>query len=269
MVLRVCQQVLDDPHDAEDAFQATFLVFFRRAGSITQPWFAGKLALRGCPPRGVSSQETGHPPPRPRTTVCGTGWPENPAALRAARKTWPEIHEEVASLPDRLRSPVVLCYLKGLTAEAAALELGCPRGTVLSRLSSARERLRDRLSRRGLGLPAGLLTAGLTSSATEAAVPAALADSLVRSALSIATDKTTAAAASPAVAALTHGVLNMMSHARLIRIAAAAAAIGLADRGNRPRHASARAGGPAGCSVDRGRKIPGGGIEAGAARWEK
>jgi hypothetical protein len=146
-------------------------------------------------------------------------------------ESWLEVHVDVALLPDKLRSPIVLCYLKGLTVQAAALELGCPRGTVLSRLAAARERLRDRLSRRGLGLPAGLVAAGLPTSTSDALVSATLADSLVRTVLSTATDKATVGTASPTVASLTHEVLNMMCRARLYRIAATTAAIGLATLG--------------------------------------
>ncbi len=230
MVLRVCQQVLDNPHDAEDAFQATFLVCFRRAGSIRNQgslasWLFGVAYRVACRARKQALRRQGH---ERRYAQRAAG---ESRGLEKRSETWPEVHEEVASLPDRLRSPVVLCYLEGLTAEAAALKLGCPRGTVLSRLSTARERLRNRLSRRGMGLPAGLLTAGLVTSATEAAVPITLANSLVRSVLAITSEKTTAGAASPAVAALTHGVLNMMSRARLIRVAAAVAAMGLVTVG--------------------------------------
>ena len=70
---------------------------------------------------------------------------------------WPELHEEVARLPEKYREPVVLCYLEGLTTDEASRRLDCPQGTVLSRLSRARERLRDRLTRRGLAVPAGLI----------------------------------------------------------------------------------------------------------------
>ncbi len=224
MVLRVCQRELEDPHDAEDAFQATFLVFFRRAGSIRNrgslaSWLFGVAHRVACRARKQTRRRQGH------ERRYAEQAPGESQSLDKRSETWPEIHEELASLPERLRSPVVLCYLEGLTAEAAALRLGCPRGTVLSRLSTARERLRDRLSRRGVGLPAGLLTAGLATSTTEAAVPATLASSLVRTVLSITSEKTMATATSPAVAALTQGVLNMMWCARLIRVAAALAAI--------------------------------------------
>ena len=77
-------------------------------------------------------------------------------------ESWPELHEEIARLPERYREPVVLCYLEGLSTEEAALRIGCPQGTVLSRLSRARERLRGRLERRGLALPAAVAGAAMT-----------------------------------------------------------------------------------------------------------
>ena len=95
-------------------------------------------------------------------------------------ETWSELHEEVASLPEKLRMPIVLCYLEGLTAEAAAQQLGCPRGTVLSRLSRARERLRERLTRRGVSL-----SSGLPLYATKSAVPDGLSHSTVQAAIRI------------------------------------------------------------------------------------
>ena len=142
MVLRVCQQVLADPHDAEDAFQATFLVFFRRAGSIHNrgslaSWLFGVAHRVACRARKQTLRRQGHER-RYAEQVA-----EESRGFENRSETWPEVLEEVALLPDKLRSPIILCYLKGLTAEAAALELGCPRGTVLSRLSSARERLRN------------------------------------------------------------------------------------------------------------------------------
>jgi RNA polymerase sigma factor (sigma-70 family) len=230
MVLRVRNQVLEDPHDAEDAFQATFLVLFRQAISIRNwgslaSWLFGVAHRVACRARIEALRRHGHER-RYAQQVAGDSY-----GLENRSESWSEVHEEVALLPEKLRSPIVLCYLKGLTVQAAALELGCPRGTVLSRLAAARERLRDRLSRRGLGLPAGLVAAGLTSSTSDAAMSATLADSLVRTVFSMATDKAAVGTASPTVATLTHGVLNVMRRARLYRIAAAAAALGLATVG--------------------------------------
>lgn len=155
MVLGICRQVLGDTQDAEDAFQATFLVLARKAGSVRKAdslasWLHGvalrvsartrvNTARRRCSERQAAAM---------RTTSA-----QNPDAID---QSWPELHEEIARLPGRYREPLVLCYLQGLTTEAAADRLRCPRGTILSRLSRARDRLRERLKRRGLA-PMGVL----------------------------------------------------------------------------------------------------------------
>ncbi len=118
--------------------------------------------------------------------------------------------------------PIVLCYLEGLTAEAAAQQLGCPRGTVLSRLSRARERLRERLTRRGVVA----FHRVATLYATKSAVPDGLSHATVQAAIRITAGKTAAGTVPASVAALTEGVLRMMSRVRLIRVAGAILAIG-------------------------------------------
>jgi RNA polymerase sigma-70 factor (ECF subfamily) len=128
----------------------------------------------------------------------------------------PVLDEEVHRLPDIYRAPFVLCYLEGKTNEEAGRHLGCPRGTVLSRLARARERLRVRLARRGLTLSAGLFAALLTEKIDTAAPSAALADSTVKAAIQFAAGKSaTAEAVSAKVAALTTGVLRTMFLAKL------------------------------------------------------
>ena len=174
MVLGVCREVLGNSHDAQDAFQATFLVLARKAGSVRKAdsvasWLHG-VALR------VAMRAKAE---AARRRV----YERRSAAMKAAElerqggspEGWPELHEEIARLPERYREPVVLCYLEGLTTEEAALRIGCPHGTILSRLSRARERLRGQLDRRGLASSAALLTTGLTPRAT-AALPAGLLD---------------------------------------------------------------------------------------------
>ena len=144
MVLHVCRQALDDPHEAEDAFQATFLVFLRRARSIRKresvaSWLFG-VALR------VAR--------RARYAAVIRRFHERQGGLLiASQRTFPSgtsdchatLHEEIARLPGRYREPIVLCHLEGLSTAAAAERLGCAHGTILSRLSRARERLRHRL----------------------------------------------------------------------------------------------------------------------------
>jgi len=214
MVARVCRGVLRDRHDAEDALQATFLVLARRAGSIRRvdsvaSWLHG-VALRvaarsraaGLRRRAVERRQgVGPSVVEPATAVDDLA--------RA-------IHEELGRLPGRFRDAAVLCLLEGRTHEEAAARLGCPVGTVKSRLSTARRTLRDRLDRRGIA-PAVTALAVATALGEEAraaalAVPSALAEGLVRAAVEVSRGE----AAGPAgvvpagVVALTQGVLTTM-----------------------------------------------------------
>jgi RNA polymerase sigma factor (sigma-70 family) len=216
MVLRVCRQVLGDSHDAQDAFQATFLVLIRKAGSVRKvdslaSWLhrvAFRCAVRT---RADASRRRVHE--RRGVAMRATG-----AECEGVRaESWSELHEEVARLPERYREPVVLCYLEGLTTEAAALRLGCPRGTVLSRLSRARERLRARLARRGLDSVPAMVQIIVDA-------PAPVPDSLAVATTALAAlDAVRLSAGGPPVAgiALTSvltvsaGVLNTMTIAKL------------------------------------------------------
>ena len=222
MVLRVCYQVLGDSHDAQDAFQATFLVLARKARSVRKydsvaSWLYGvadRVARRA---RAEAARRRAHERRRSELTALEL----ESVGDQTRSETWPELHEEVASLPEKLRVPIVLCYLEGLTAEAAAQQIGCPRGTVLSRLSRARERLRERLTRRGV-----VLSTGLPLLATNSAVPDGLSHATVQSAIRIMAGKTAAGTVPASVAALTEGVLRMMFRIRLIRVVGAILAIG-------------------------------------------
>jgi RNA polymerase sigma factor (sigma-70 family) len=151
MVFATCRRTLGDHHSAEDAFQATFLILARKAGSVrgSVPAYLHRVARRAA---GRAAWRV------PRPARLATDPPAPPAApadfaLRAV------LDEEIDRLPDRLRRPVVLCYLEGRTTDQAAGLLGVPRGTVLSRLSAAREKLAARLARRGVTGPAVLLAA--------------------------------------------------------------------------------------------------------------
>jgi RNA polymerase sigma factor (sigma-70 family) len=156
MVLRVCRQMLRNADDADDAFQAVWLVLVRRAGQIRRGellsgWLYG-VALR------VSAKVRER---AARTRREGQGFPV--AELEASNSETPTdlqplLHEEINRLPEYYRSPVVLCYIESKTNEQAARELRCPVGTVKGRLARARELLRSRLRRRGVtpGLLAGL-----------------------------------------------------------------------------------------------------------------
>jgi RNA polymerase sigma factor (sigma-70 family) len=145
MVLATCKRVLGQSADADDAFQVTFLTLARRAGAIRTgaalPGWLHRVALRAAGKvRSAATRRTERIGEVPEPAVE----PPPPDDLK------PVLDEEIDRLPEKLRSAFVLCQLEGLTNESAAERLGCPRGTVLSRLSRARERLRDRLTRRGI-----------------------------------------------------------------------------------------------------------------------
>jgi RNA polymerase sigma factor (sigma-70 family) len=227
MVFGVCREVLGNPHDAQDAFQATFLVMARKAGSVKNgdslaSWLHGVALRVAARARSDAARRRAH---ERRFATFQVQERENDAD---PPEPCPELHEELARLPRRYREPVVLCHLEGLTSEQAAVRIGCPAGTVWSRLSRARERLRRSLARRGVALPAAVLAAGLTSPA-RAAPPAILLDATVRTALGFARRRATEAAVSSGSAiTLATGVLHAMTISKMKTICAAAVVCALA-----------------------------------------
>ena len=181
MVLGVCRRVLRDPHDVEDAFQATFLILARRAGSIRKHdalggWLrkvAHRVAARS---RVLSIRRVALDSIDPVSSAEGPGTIVEREDLRTA------VLDEVQLLPEKYRLPVQLCYIDGQTHDEAARRLAWPVGTVRTRIAWARNRLRDRLTRRGLALPAGLIGTWLVSSKASAGVPAALVKTTVAAA---------------------------------------------------------------------------------------
>lgn len=199
MVQAVCRRVLGPSPEIDDAFQATFLVLLRKARSIRQReslagWLhrvalrVAQRALRGSMARRRREAAAARPEALPpaRLDQCDVG---------------PLLHAEIDRLPERLRVAFVLCHLEGKTNEEAARLLGVPHGTILSRLSRARERLRSHLLRRGVA-PAAALGAMLHEAEP---VAAALVDGAVRGVV----NDLTGGAGGPA-AALAQGVLHMM-----------------------------------------------------------
>ena len=181
MVLGVCRRVLRDAHEAEDAFQATFLLLVQKAGSLRQPerlgpWLHGVAYRTALKAKGRLSRR------RRRETQLD----ELAAAGYADEGIWrdvrPMLDEAISALPSRYRAPIVLCYFEGLTNAQAARRLGCPRGTVATRLARARDRLRARLTRRGAALSVGLVATGLSSAGAAAKVPAPLLEATARAA---------------------------------------------------------------------------------------
>jgi RNA polymerase sigma factor (sigma-70 family) len=223
MVYGVCKRILRHDHDAEDAFQATFLVLARKAGSIgnTQSlagWLyqvAYRVACR-------SSSKSAKRSQRERTGVLLADVPDR-SATSAGADLWPVLDAEVQRLPSKYRLPVILCYLEGKSYDEAARQLGCPKGTVSTRLTRARELLREQLTRRGVTLSATAMAA-LAAGQASAAVPAhLLADtaSLVMG--------TTTAAIPMKVVALSQGVILSMYLSKVkvcVTVAVTVAALG-------------------------------------------
>jgi RNA polymerase sigma factor (sigma-70 family) len=234
LVWGVCRRVLGDAHDAEDAFQATFLILFRKAGSLGQPaTVAGWLYTVACHVSLRARAVAGR-----RRECERQAMKMSEATTTADEPDWgdlqPVLDEVLSQLPAKYREPIVLCYLKGKTEQETARLLGCPTGTVSWRLVRARELLRDRLTRRGLALSTSLLGMLLTENAASAAAPASLVNTtLTITQLMMTTGKASSAVvASAQVSALTEGVLKAMWLTKLKTVAAIViVALGLAGSG--------------------------------------
>jgi serpin B len=210
-VLGVCWRVLRDSQDAEDAFQATFLTLARKAASIRRRDVLGGWLYRVAWRIALAARQR-------RQAAREQPIPEIAAAEAPDEVLWRDLRtvldEEVRRLPEKYRSPVVLCYLQGRTNEEAARELGCPPSTLAVRLLRARERLRARLARRGLAPCAALLATELAARVS-AAVPSVLVSSTVRAGLAFAAGTAAGAAVPPAAAALARRALRTMLMTRI------------------------------------------------------
>jgi RNA polymerase sigma factor (sigma-70 family) len=210
MVLGICQRALSQAQDVEDAFQATFMVLVRKASLIGRPELLGNW-LYGVALRTSAKARANAARRRTREALL----PDLPDAEAPGEPVWKSVQgtldEEVGRLPSKYRVPFVLCYLEGLTNEEAARRLGCPKGTLQSRLAWARDRLRSRLTRRGVALSAGLFATLLAEKSMAVQVPIALADSTVRMALVFGGWQAAASSSMSAPAAhLAQGVLHAM-----------------------------------------------------------
>lgn len=184
MVLRTCRSVLRDDHDAQDAFQATFLVLARKAGTLRVrgslgPWLHAVAARVALASRSARLRRRTHE--RRAAEMAATR-----ESGRVGDDLGSTLHEELGRLPDRFRAALVLCGLEGLTQQQAAEQLGWPLGTLQSRLARGRERLRLRLIRRGLAPPTVLLAVGLLEKEASAALPPSAIEATARAAARIA-----------------------------------------------------------------------------------
>jgi RNA polymerase sigma factor (sigma-70 family) len=220
MVLGVCRQLLHDPNDVDDAFQATFLVLVRKAGTLRRcdllgNWLYGVAYRVATRARVMASRRTDRVAAFQRHTTGGC----EPADNRISNgsedfELKPRLHEEVHRLPEKYRVPIVLCYFEGLTHEEAAAQLGCPLGTVKGRLSRARDLLHRRLTRRGVTLSGATLASDLAIRGVDAAVPPALERITLTAAQAVARDASVSlsmiSGVSLPVASLVEGVLQAM-----------------------------------------------------------
>jgi RNA polymerase sigma factor (sigma-70 family) len=210
MVLGVCRRLLPDPHDAEDAFQATWLTFVKKAGSVVHggavgSWLyqvAHRVALRARIELAKRAKKERHAP-----NEIAAAPADEPVGSSELGQV---LDEELSRLPDRQRAAFVLCCLEGRTGEEAARELGCPAGTVSSRLTRARERLRTRLIRRGLAPAASALSAALAGEGFALSLSENLAASTLKAAHLFSSGEAAGEELSRQAVLLAEGVLRSM-----------------------------------------------------------
>jgi RNA polymerase sigma factor (sigma-70 family) len=221
MVFGVCRRVLGHVQDAEDAFQATFLVLACKASSLRDGEAVGNW-LYGVAYRTALESKTRkarrHSRERPLDNVPS---PEVPP--EEPRDWLPLLEQALNGLPQRYRTPLVLCHLEGRSRQEVAHQLGLPEGTLSSRLATARQLLAKRLARHRLALPMGVILATLADETASAAVPASLLVSMVQDALRIAAGQTVATPA----AVLMKKVLQMMLLTKLKVAGVFLAAVGV------------------------------------------
>jgi RNA polymerase sigma factor (sigma-70 family) len=225
MVLGVCRRVLRDAHEADDAFQATFFVLVHKARSIGRPERLGPW-LHGVAYR-TAARARDQARRRARTRETAPALDGDPATQAEGAELRQLLDEELARLARKLRAPLVLCYLEGKTTDEVARLLGCPRGTVLSRLARGRDRLRDRLIRRGFS--SSLWAPALVSvqKSASALVPAKMAEKTIKAAALTAAGKAANDAMSAPAAALTRGELRAMFLSKVKLVASVVLALSL------------------------------------------
>ena len=239
MVLDVCRGVLPNEADVEDAFQATFLILARKAGSIRKTaslasWLHGVAYRTAWKVRTDFARrrkyEDRAPPPAPDGTADDLAW-------REVRQI---LHQELNALSERFRAPLVLCYLEGRTQDEAAALLGLAKSTLKERLERGRALLRARLIRRGLG------TAGLLILATWAATATAVPPALTAAAVRVAAHSASGGVVPASVLSLAERGARSMSATKLILglCLLPAAVLGLARPGT-PDHPGPIPGAPA------------------------
>jgi RNA polymerase sigma factor (sigma-70 family) len=230
MVLGVCRRILRNEADAHDAFQATFLVFVRKAAAIRPRALIGNW-LYGVAHKTALKANAMNRQRRVKERQAGTAPRGGPR-----EEVWQELEtlldEELSRLPERYRTAIVLCELEGKTLKEAARQLGYPQGTVASRLARGRTLLAQRLARYGFCLSGGALALTLAERAASAFVPRPLAVATVQAATAIAASQAVAGVLSPKVVALMEGVVKTMLLTKLKGMTTALLAVTLLSGGS-------------------------------------
>ena len=224
MVQGVCRRILGDDHDTDDAFQATFLILARKATSVRVEdslgrWLHGVSVRVARRARAIAIAHRRRAQPLDR--IDPPDVPDAPDAMEH-EEFRSVIDEEIAQLPARYRSVIVLCCMEGASDDMAAHRLRCPVGTIHSRLHRARERLRIRLKSRGLTLGVGTLAALADGSSPGAAISRGLVSSTAKAAVRLVSGKSTAGIVPATALALADSAHNSMFLMRAALVAASA-----------------------------------------------
>ena len=208
LVLGVCERVLQNSHDAEDAFQATFLVLARRAATLDGRGSLGNWLYAVAYRTAIKARQSAARRRARELQVLNMS-----TVLSSEEEEWsdlrPLLDEELNQLPVKYRAPLVLCYLEGKTQEQAARELGWPTGSMSRRMNRARDLLQERLARRGLALSTGFLFVLIAKNAGAAIVSPTLVGITAKAALAfVAGQAGLEAAISGKVASLAEEVLR-------------------------------------------------------------
>jgi RNA polymerase sigma factor (sigma-70 family) len=231
MVWGVCRRILRNHHDAEDAFQATFLVLVRKAASVTPREMVGNWLYGVAQQTALKARATAA---KQRTRERQVGDMRDPVVkeqdLSGALQF--VLDQELNRLPDKYRVAIVLCDLEGETRKEAARQLGLPEGTLAGRLTRGRAMLAKRLARHGLAVTGGTLAAWLSQTAVSASVPTSVLSSTVKAVTLVAAGKTAASGlVSAKVATLTEGVVKAMMISKLKSVVAVVLMLGFIATG--------------------------------------
>ncbi|HEX4611150.1 MAG TPA: RNA polymerase sigma factor, partial [Urbifossiella sp.] len=235
MVWGVCRRIVGHHQDAEDAFQATFLVLARKA-AVVRPrrmvanWLYGVANRTALKAKVMAGKRHAREKQMPHLPEAGAGRQESWAGLDRL------IDRELATLPDKYRIAVVLCDLEGKKGKDAARQLKIPEGTLASRLRTGRVMLAKRLTRNGITLSGGALAAVISGHAVKAGVPAGLVSSTIQAAARTVSRASAAGAVSANVAALMEGVMKAMVLTKLKPVMAVVLVAGLIALGGVGTH---------------------------------